>query len=438
MHIKIIQSVFALAIVFLHCGPARAHFLFLHMVQGDDPRIELHFAESAWDFSSDSRMVGLIATTSSWDAKGEPIEFDLKRHAMVAPLPKGMDSATSAFTYGLMSRGTTFLLEYRAKGVSGIKAAARPSDLDAEIIAVPDGAGNLRLTVLFRGKPAPGAEIIVPLSGAMTRTMATDEAGQLVIPMPKTPIFSIRAMVAESKDGVHDGEAYGEVRYYTTLTVQQSQHKADHGDSLAWSILGDAYGCLGMYSDDGMDWKGRIGGNFGNEELRGSMSHDGQRLNVSHPSTMSAAAVAQLGSTEGMPGPWVLDGHQVRFDVNRTPGVGSTITVPGQGLTYVILDRRIKSVLERRDSGARRIDVLAWETTEEDRLVPAKWVVTEFGSEGGIESVAMIDSTFTRQGGIHVPQRHVGSLLSGVDGATDFSIQLSDVKLDGGDDSGAS
>ena len=37
-----------------------AHFLFVHVVRGAEPRIELHFAESAWDFSANTGMVDIL------------------------------------------------------------------------------------------------------------------------------------------------------------------------------------------------------------------------------------------------------------------------------------------------------------------------------------------------------------------------------------------
>ena len=37
-----------------------AHFLFVHVVRGAEPRIELHFAESGWDFSLSRSMVDIL------------------------------------------------------------------------------------------------------------------------------------------------------------------------------------------------------------------------------------------------------------------------------------------------------------------------------------------------------------------------------------------
>ena len=43
-----------------------AHFMFVHVIQDDEPRAEIHFSETAWDFSTNQRMIGLIADSRVW------------------------------------------------------------------------------------------------------------------------------------------------------------------------------------------------------------------------------------------------------------------------------------------------------------------------------------------------------------------------------------
>ena len=433
-----LRSVFAVLAAFFVATRVEGHFLFVHVVDGDSPRIELHFAESAWDYSSDDRMVALIANAGGWDSAGNPLQFERNPHAMIAPRKSDVNSATSAFTYGIMRRGAAFLLEYHGKGVSDLASAATRSELDAEILARPDGSGNLVLTVLFRGEPAPNAEIIVPMSGAKTETMSTNDQGQVSIPMPDSPLFSIRAMVSETRDGEHDGEAYYEVRHYTTLTVQSAPNETGYGDSMASAVLRDAYGCSASIPRDGVKWRGRIKGRFDGEDVRGTITHDGSTLDIAHPSDLSDQAVACFLSLEGIPSPVDMTGKAAHFEDQRSASKGVRVLVPGEGAAYEILDRRIKSIHQARENGAGRVDVLEWQDTEDNRFLPGKVMLTEFDSDGNITSVTILNSVYAIQDGVHVPQRYYGTRISGSDVSGDFVIEVSDLSVSGANASDSS
>ena len=422
------RLILTLAVLGALAGRASAHFLFVHVLPGEDPRVELHFAESCWDFSADQRMVGIMSDVRAWDPEHGTITFSPAPHAMTGELAPDGRSACAAFTYGIMRRGGEFLLEYHGKGVSGLEAAAKPSGLDAEIIASRENE-ELVLTVLFKGTPAPGAEIVVPMAGSSVRTLATDENGTVRIPLPETPLFSVRAMVAEDRQGVHDDVEYGEARHYTTLTVHPTPGSTAPGtDPLASAILADAFLCHAAFPADGPEWSGRLQGRFADEEIRGTMSRDGDGLVVSLSSAASDPARMHLPSLEGIDDASdVLLGAD--FPGRRTARVDATVISPDSGKLFIIRDRRIESVLTRHDSGARRIDALEWESTEDQRFLPTKLLVTDFDAEGSISSVMVVTTGFTLQDGVHVPTSHSGMVIDGPSEGEAFSLKVNDLRV---------
>ena len=425
------RPLIVLAALTLIAGQAGAHFLFVHVLNGENPRIEVHFAESGWDFSADQRMVGLISNIQGQVPGYGKVRFESRPHAMIASMPADGDTASGSFTYGIMRRGGAFLLEYHAKGVSGLEAAATPGALDAEIIAVREG-DELVLTVLFRGQPAPGAEIVVPMEGIRIDTRSTDANGRTRIPLPSTPLFSVRAMVSEKQDGIHDDVNYDEVRHYTTLTIHTKPEVDSTGsDALASAILADALACSAGFTADSPKWRGRLQGNFVNEEIRGSVARNGSGLKVALASSASELAKSKLGLLEALD-----DGAEsplagARFAPRRTARSDATIVVPDVGLTFIIRDRRIESVVTDDGSGSRRVDVLNWETTDDQRHLPKKILVTEFDPQGVIQGVAIVETGFTLEDGIHLPQSHSGTIIDGPGEARIFSLQVNDINSKG-------
>ena len=75
-----------------------AHFMFVHVIEDARPHAEIHFSESAWDFSSNQRMVGLIAKTRAWLPDGTELKFDQQPFGLVAPMASGEDIACAAFS----------------------------------------------------------------------------------------------------------------------------------------------------------------------------------------------------------------------------------------------------------------------------------------------------------------------------------------------------
>ncbi len=419
-----------LAIAFL-ATTAHAHFLFVHMLPGDEPRIEVHFAESGWDFSADDRMVALMSGIKVWHPVAGPREANRASHAMMASVPEGGGPACAAFTYGIMRRGGEFLLEYHAKGVAGLEDAAEAAGLDAEILAEARGDG-LVLTVLFKGEPVADAEIVVPTVNFGVETLATDSNGRIEIPMPPTPLYSIRAMVPEPRVGEHEGESFSEVRHYTTLTIHPDADELDRkGDPMAVAVLEDAIANVDPGFPMSAGWRGRVQGRFGDEALRGSVASSGDGLSMSFAGSTPASIVNGLRSLEGLDDLGQIPDSAAVLVPGRTAASDLRVRMPESDATLRIRDRRIVSMTSPTANGSRRVDVLDWATNEDGRHHPTRILVTEFATDGSIASTAIIASSFAVEDGVRIPQGHRGAVITKSGDEDAFSISVSDVRISG-------
>ena len=402
---------------------ACAHFLFAHVIRGSEPRIELHFAESAWDFSANDRMVGLMAPARSWGMDGQPLQFESNPHAMVSSMSDDQQIACSEFTYGLMSRGETFLLQYHAKGVAGIEAAGINGGLDAEIIATPTDDDQLTVTVLSQGNPVPGAEIIVPTTGMNTEQMTTDENGEIRIPMPTTSLYSFRAMVPEQRSGTHDDKPYELVRHYTTLTVHDHENIPESSDGLAWAVLQDAQHCNAASAAGNWNANFRMTDDSGT--LQGKLMHDGRSARITDPEDARDRTIETIGSIRTI---HPTNDIKVGFEDERAASAGCRIVVPEMGTTYVIKDRHIETIIERSKDGSRRIDVTGRAQLEDGRILPERLVITEFNTDGTIESVTLVTETYDDQNGIHLLKNVSANRIDGDKNNRQTTIRLSEVR----------
>ena len=410
----------------IHLSPteACAHFLFAHVVRGVDPRVELHFAESAWDFSSSERMITLMSPATSVDGSGRPLEFTAEPYALVTPLPAGEAVACAAFTYGLMTRGEPFLLEYHAKGVAGLDAAAQPSDLRAEVVARRRGTDQLDLTVLFDGTPVPDAEVVVPGPARTSRTMTTDTEGTIIIDRPATPLFSIRAMVPETRSGVHQDKPYERVRHYTTLTVHAADEIPSTSDGLAWALFHDT-----MPHADAGDTPNRTGTFRASTDGvvgQGTLRSDGGSIMTEDPSALRDHD--HLATLALLPHPASTSAGTIRFVEPRPVGASARIHLPDLDQDVDIRDRQVESIHRRSASGQQRIDIVDWLITPDGDAYPRSFVITDFDDTGDLHRVTMVDRTYDESVDPPVLSRQNGRRIEQADRTVPVSVRLSDVR----------
>jgi hypothetical protein len=177
-----------------------------------------------------------IAATKLYfrDNAGKVTVLDWKKgeHAYLVNLPdKNPAVVGGVCNYGVTQRGKgkPFLLAYYPKLVLGEMKAAKAWDkLPLEI--VPQGEGRFQL--LFGGKPAAEAEVVVvtPAAEEDKKTLKSDARGEFKVPFFVPGIHAIRARYVESKTGEYNGKKHEEVRHYATLVFQVAATKHSKAD----------------------------------------------------------------------------------------------------------------------------------------------------------------------------------------------------------------
>ncbi|MEM7199652.1 MAG: hypothetical protein AAF628_05260 [Planctomycetota bacterium] len=422
---------FGLGLLALAACPQQlpAHFLFIHLVRGPLPRIELHFAESAWDLSVNQQMIEILAGARAWRPGGEALTCESRPFGLVAPLAPQQDAACAALTFGLLDRGEPFLLEYYAKGIGHLTAGATASGLAAEILAEPiaDAEGRLRLTILFNGRPAPGAEVVVPTAGTFTDTVTADGDGRVEIDAPATPVFALRAMIREERQGEHEGQSFNLVKHYTTLTVHDLARAPADCDSLAWGLLMDARHCCASNQPLDSHWRANFDSIIGDERVQGQVG--GGAAGVTATPVGDAAAVAeQLQLLSWPPDPGTLDGEPVGFAEGRIAGDAVHIQTANAQLHFTVADRRLASVRRNNANGAEHLEVTDWKLTHEDRLLPKQLALVSFDADQAILSVALFERRYTELGDVQFIERQHGTMIRSSAPIVEASIRFTDIE----------
>ena len=118
--------------------------------------------------------------------------------------------------------GKTFLLRYFAK--TGPNPSRRAWQIDTtkrlELDLIPEQAGEeVKVRVLWQGKPAAGAEYNVARPGQGDVEGKTSESGAFTFTPGEAGLHSIRVKYVQAKPGQHEGKDYAEVRNYATLAL---------------------------------------------------------------------------------------------------------------------------------------------------------------------------------------------------------------------------
>jgi hypothetical protein len=243
---------------------AQAHFLWLESGKPgtDTPAVRLYFSERAEpdDPALLDRLGEVKAFFRSTDGKFRVLPLRRSEGALVGdgignePVVIGL-----SHTYGVMTRGDeTFLLKYHAKTYSGGDSASwqrfgATKELPLEIVPRVDDR-RLELTVLWKGKPLAGAEVIVAGPGITTVKEPSDQSGRVACTLADAGLYSVRARHIEASAGTHAGKEYASVRHYSTLTVSIDETPTNSptaAKKAAFPPLPVAVSSLGAAASDG-------------------------------------------------------------------------------------------------------------------------------------------------------------------------------------------
>jgi len=207
--------------------PAQAHFAWLVLAE-DGGSVEVYFSEDAT--SNDAGLLDYVAGAKLWQVAGDdvrPLPLKQSEDALSAPLPGAGGRkrlVVLRHELGVIERqGETFLLNYYAKAGPTLRHAAwknpAPRKLvDLDILPQPHGE-DVRLRVLWQGKPAAGAQVVIAGPGVKNIETETNDQGEAEFSPHKPGLYSIRARHIEKRSGTADGKKFNSVRHYATLAL---------------------------------------------------------------------------------------------------------------------------------------------------------------------------------------------------------------------------
>ena len=429
-------------------APAAAHFVWITTLRAEGDGLAAHvwFSETAEPGSA--RLIAKIAHTEAWSrtpASSEREKLALKPisddagGALVGLVGAKPPLAVEAVCrYGVFSRGDrALLLNYYARHLevrtaAELAALARADQLDLDIVPQLDG-DQAKLSVLWKGKPAVGAEVVVHLPGGGEQELKTDDKGLVAFDATRAGAYAIRAKFVEPDSaGEHNGNAYAEAWHITTLTLVFPQGAstagadsaatattaadvaaaADHSPASANALLARAREARAVWNDfpgfasdvtlkiDGTVAQGRV-----------EVSADGD-VKLSGVDSAEAGWVRQqlaLLMRHRMPAPFG-DQEVVFGDDAKEHPLGRLVKFVGDSAhsAYRIKDDVIHEV--NRDQGTMRftISTLGIARNVEGKYMPADYSASYWERESGrLKSNETYHEEWVRVGAFDLPKRHV-------------------------------
>lgn len=214
------------AVSVLSAASAHAHFLFIELPGGSPTVAHLRFAEEPGE-ETNTKMQEKAKPMRVLNQDSDEVAFEIGDGALTATVAEDTTWLNGSFAYGVLDRNSegkgTFLLNYYAKSVRTPADAGAKVGTGLEVVAEWKD-DTVVATVLLDGTPAADAEILLDSSTAdETVEKVTDDAGQAIFPAPAPGWIGLRALVVEDSIGEVDGEAYGSIRSYATLTVEVTE-----------------------------------------------------------------------------------------------------------------------------------------------------------------------------------------------------------------------
>ena len=297
--------------------------------------------------------------------------------------------------YGVLKKGDLdpFLLAYYPKAVLGSpsaevaeQASRRFAKLPLDIVVTLQ-KGKCLGKVLWHGKPARGAQVIIHAPGQRRVKIESADYGKFAFAAPtENGLITIRARVVENKAGTYQGKKYKSAKHYATFTIPVSTKalavaKNNKENPAATRLLKNARSARATWNK------------FPGFSANIVVNHDGKIIR----GTVTASNSAQVDLTGFSPGELKsrvrrqlisLVAHRLSnasgrntpcsfADNNKNHPLGRKINVLNDELhsSYRIRDRQIIEV--NRNMGKTRFTITVTKnyTTPEKKFLPAAYVV---------------------------------------------------------------
>lgn len=225
------QVSFTFLVLLTFSLPAQAHFIWIVPSTGETGGHGARIVFSEGPEPDRAELLKRITQTRvfahSKGGKPQKVTYRLKGDAFTLSVPgKAAHVLEASCIYGVLARRGVdpFLLRYYAKSAVGKGGTAllqtRAAKLDLDIV-LPEKAGG-KAQVLWKGKPAAGAEVTIDPPGVRKSKVTTDARGFFSLPAgAKKGLYAIRARHISRETGKKDGGTYKQARNYCTLTFMK-------------------------------------------------------------------------------------------------------------------------------------------------------------------------------------------------------------------------
>lgn len=395
-----------------------------------------------------------VAHTELWlrnpAGKETKLAWKQGKDAFLVEVPgEGNRTIGGICNYGVLTRGEKpFLLHYYPKLIVGDALTPQPwAKLPLDITPRQTKEG-LFFQVLFQGKPAAKAEVVILAPGAdKGESLTTDDKGEVKAAKVLKGRYAVRARHLETKEGEHGGKRYGEIRHYATLVMDVAgplsgdpkvqllaeDAKATKADPEATRLLAEARAARAWWQNF-PGFTADIEVNLDGKISRGKVTIDaGGKVQLEQlDKDAEAWAKRTLGS---------LAGHRIDNSADRnTPcamadgeanhPLGRAITVLNDELhsSYRIKEKQIM-VVNREMGGSRfTITMLENRTNTEGKFLPVSYVVHYWDAKSGeLQRTESHFQSWTRVGGFDLPV--VAKTITATKELSAKSLTLSNHKL---------
>ena len=445
--------------------PVRAHFIWvLPPEDKDNKTARIIFSDSLTPDDADllKKISKAEVFARGADGKTVALKHTDGKQTLNAAAPSAEPHAVGVvLRYGVTQRGDdpAFLLNYYAKGFTGLKAKEKPDDKFIENVLtkpweklpleiVPVLGGKPQGKVVWQGKPAADVEVTLYVPGKDKPVETKTDKDGLFTPEEPTAsgVYGVRARYVEKKEGELDGKKYKEVRHYATMTfpVQMGKSEAPKqsavaeprraADPAATKLLAEARAARALW-DQFPGFTADVEVNLDGHVTRGKVTVDAKgKVALEMPEGDAAKwAKGQLSSVVG---------HRLGGGEGETPcafaddvtdhPLGRAVAVLNDEFhsSYRIKDRQILIVNRQTgDGGKFTIAVLENHVNEEKKYLPSCYVVNSWDARGALTSSETFRQEWKRVGKYDLPAA-VTVVIGGGSGKLEArSITLTNQKL---------
>lgn len=218
---------FATSLLLAFAPSVHAHFLW---IVTDGGKVEVYFNETCTPGEADllQRVTGAKVWALSNQLRAQQpfqdLAIVLADGSLAADQPENVGMVGLSHDYDILTRGDkTFLLRYYAKTYTSPIPGSWKELNNAERLALEITpkwrGGELQLKVLWKGRPAREAEVVVSGCGFEQETLQTDGDGVVTVKPKESGLLSIRTKQEELVEGAFDGKPYASIRSYSTLSL---------------------------------------------------------------------------------------------------------------------------------------------------------------------------------------------------------------------------